>query len=403
MSQTVVETHGAGYIAPTHPNEKARELPPHIHTEASIQTAEGPPDPNSGWSREIVELTNAKVVAPNTAHFRQQCGVFDATGRLCQHATTWRFGNRMTVHPKDIPETGTPIPGRWLWGGVLFNHFGHFLVESTSRLWAFDHFDKPISGIVFVNKRPRAPQVVEGYRRDFIDLLVPHIPIHVVKPAATFENLVVAGQGLGLGEISAGTPELKASFRARLSKAVATDAPDMLPKNLYVSRSKLPVETSGILGEPRLEAHLMGAGYTIFHPQEHSVKSQIAHYKSAQNIIIADGSAGHLVALVCRPDQNIAYMVRRSDWSEGPINQIESFRAKPITTLTHLRQEWLPKAPDQHKYIRFGELDMPALSQSLTQAGFLNAPTPWPALSKGDVEDVLAEREFLEHFAPIQP
>jgi len=157
---------------------------------------------------------------------------------------------------------------------------------------------------------------------------MPDIPVHIVKPAARFENLVVPGQGLGLGTISTGTPELRHSFNSRLCAAVEPSG----PAKLYVSRSKLSPQSSGILGETTLETQLSNDGYTIFHPQDHSLRSQIAHYRGAEKIIIADGSAGHLVALVCRPDQKIAYIVRRSDWSEGPITQIESFRQKPILT-----------------------------------------------------------------------
>ena len=361
-----------------------------------ISSADTPPDPTSGWSRDIVELADATVVAPDTAHFRQRCGVFDNDGAFCKHGITWRFGNRMTVKPTQLPEPRPTIPGRWLWGGVLFNHFGHFLVESTSRLWALDHFSKPLSGIVYVNKRPRAPLNIDGYRREFINLLMPDIPVHIVKPAAQFEHLVVPGQGLGLGTISTGTPELRHSFNSRLCAAVEPSG----PAKLYVSRSKLSPQSSGILGETTLETQLSNDGYTIFHPQDHSLRSQIAHYRGAEKIIIADGSAGHLVALVCRPDQKIAYIVRRSDWSEGPITQIESFRQKPILTISALSREWRPKDPTKHKHIRFGELNLSAVSRALREDGFLDGSNTWPDLTRQDVEDVLDAEGILDDFSP---
>lgn len=335
-------------------------------------------------------------MAPENSRFRQHCGVFDGDGTYCPQGATWRYNNRMTLHPKAVPNPQGRIPGRWLWGGLLFHHFGHFLVESTARLWAFDHYQKPISGIVFVNKRPRMPTQFGGFHRDFIDLLVPDIPVHIVKPSARFEELVVPGQGFGLGDIAAATPEFRQSFSHKLSQSV----PPKGARRLYVSRSKLPLETAGMIGEDKLEALLERCGYTIFHPQNHSIRDQIATYRGAEDIIIADGSAAHLLGFVCRPEQRIAYIVRRSSWSEEPIRQIESFRGTPILVLDELHREWIPRDSETFRQVRIGELDLAAIGKSLMRAGFIDSDVSLPKMSRSEAERILAAQDLLHAFTP---
>ena len=359
-------------------------------------SAAQPPDPKQGWARDIVELHDAVVMAPENSRFRQHCGVFDRDGNYCPQGATWRYNNRMTLHPKSVPNPQGRIPGRWLWGGLLFHHFGHFLVESTARLWALEHYEKPLSGIVFVNKRPRMPPQLGGFQRDFIDLLMRDVPVYIVKPAARFEELVVPGQGFGLGDIAAATPEFRQTFSQKLSQSVAPQG----ARRLYVSRSKLPLETAGMIGESKLETLLERCGYTIFHPQDHSIKAQIAAYRAAEDIIIADGSAAHLLGFVCRPDQRIAYIVRRSSWSEEPISQIESFRGTAIHVLDELHREWIPRDPETYRQVRIGELDLEKIGQSLKRAGFIDTGVTLPQMSRPDAEAILADQGLFEAFVP---
>ena len=354
-----------------------------------------PPEPGEGWSRSIAEVANAIVVPPTTASFRQKTGVFDQDMEYLPLGATWRYSNRMTLRPDHVDPPKETHPGRWLWGGVLFNHFGHFLVESTSRLWALDQCARHLSGIVFVNKRPRAPRTIAGYRRDFIDLLAGDIPIHVVKGNQQFESLIVPGQGLGLGSISRGTPEAHAFYKTRLAASVSGEGPNLL----YVSRAKLPLETAGILGEQSLERLLEGQGYSIFYPEEHPIDVQIARYMAAEKIIVADGSAAHLLAMVSPATQKVAYLNRRTYWNEEPVSQIEGFKGRPITVIDALTREWLPNEPQKFKHVSFGELNYSEISKILSENGFLSNPAQWSNATRSSAEKQLEEAGLLSHFS----
>ena len=52
-------------------------------------------------------------------------------------------------------------------------------------------------------------------------------------------------------------------------------------------------------------------GYTVFHPQDHDLETQLAWYKGASAIVSTDNSALHLAAFVINPDCKIGILLRR--------------------------------------------------------------------------------------------
>ena len=96
------------------------------------------PMPEGGWSTKIVELQNARIYPPEISHLRQPAGVAHANGDYCPEGALWRGWHPITTEP-ETPTPTAELKGRWLWGGMLWVHFGHFLAESTNRLWALDH------------------------------------------------------------------------------------------------------------------------------------------------------------------------------------------------------------------------------------------------------------------------
>lgn len=115
------------------------------------------PDPERGWSRKIVTLTNPVVFPPLSARGHWvPAGIRASDGSYCPQGATWRYTKRMTVKPQrhvgDVPV----LAGRWLWCGLLMGHFGHFLTESTTRLWALDQVEGHLDGLV-LSPNDRAP------------------------------------------------------------------------------------------------------------------------------------------------------------------------------------------------------------------------------------------------------
>ena len=347
------------------------------------------PLPEGGWSEQIVTLRDATVVPPAESRFVQAAGVLDGNGRYCPHGALWRKYRPLTTEPPAPDHVAGTLSGRWLWGGVLWAHFGHFLVESSARLWALAELDRPVDGVLFIPKRPRVGEMVRGFQRDFIGQMAPGLPIKVAAEPMKVEELVVPGQGFGLGKITTGTPKFRDAIHSRFGKDIEPEGPE----KIYISRSKLGLGKGGLLGEDRLEDLLAEEGYEIFHPQEHDIATQLARYKAAQRVIAADGSALHLFAMVGRPDQPVAMILRRRSGANNLLAQnVAAFCGAEPVVIEALRTEWVRAKQKKSNRLSFGELDHAELGRALGAAGFVRAGRDWPALSEAERQEILADK-----------
>ncbi|WP_371228250.1 glycosyltransferase 61 family protein [Roseovarius sp. 2305UL8-3] len=343
--------------------------------------------PDQGWSGEIAVERNATIIPPTTNGFRQAAGVLNSDGEHCDQGATWRNGQALT-HAPPVPEaTPDQLPGRWMWAGLLFKHFGHFLVESSARLWALDQIDGTLDGIIYVPKRKGQGTHLRGYQQQYLEAFGIDIPIKVLSGPTRVDELIIPGQGFGLGPIAAGTPAMRAAFHKRLGQNIAPEGPD----KLFVSRAALGLGSGGIFGEDSFADYLRAEGYEVFYPEQHDISTQIARYKAAQKIIITDGSAAHFYAHLGLKNRQIAYLLRRSYWTESIITQIESFcQTKPLI-LDTIRREWAPK-PEHHKAYRgvsFAQHDFARLQQVLLAHGFVQDAAPWAEISNDTIVKTL--------------
>lgn len=346
------------------------------------------PQPEAGWSREITTLQGATVVPPTETGFVQPAGLLRADGSHHPGGALWRNGRALTEAPP-APEGEPPLrSGTWLWGGLLWMHFGHFLVESSARLWALDHLKEPIAGILYIPKRPRNGAEVVPFQKDFLRLLGQEVPLLCLAAPERVERLIVPGQGFGLGSLIEGTPEYRHFMRSRF----AAEIPPEGPERLYISRSDLPAGRGNLIGEAELEAHLAAQGYEIYHPERHGLAHQVARYKAARQVIAAEGSALHLLAMVAPPEARVACIVRRPSGATRNIERhLASFTGSPPLMVTRLTRSWKPRGKAKPR-LWMGELDMPGLQAELTAAGFLAAAAPWAPLDPGTVRARLGKR-----------
>lgn len=352
-----------------------------------------PPTPGSPRSTPLQRIENAQVVPATESGFVQHAGVFDSTEIYCPQAALWRKGRPLTLRPEVLPTLTQTLPGRWLWGGVLWDHFGHFIVESTSRLWPLPQVMDEIDGVLFIPKRPDRNDELLGFQRAFLDQLAPGMRVEIAHEPTQVSHLIVPEQGFGLGQITAGT----AAFRETMAQHFAPSVAPHGSKKLYISRSEVNLKRGGVLGEKMMETWLEAAGYEIFHPEKHDIATQIARYKAAEMILSCEGSALHLFGMTARPDQKVGIVLRRKSKATNLIvRHLKGFTGIAPTTLDAVLRNWAPsKAARQHKWV--GELDMPQLQSQLVNEGFIASDgARWASLSQEDIR-----AELGPHFKAI--
>lgn len=359
------------------------------------------PMPQGGWSESLTTLENAVVVPAQKKSLSFPAGVLDADGNYVFEASNWRAFRQITLPPEPPKAVEHQLEGTWLWGGLLYGHFGHFLTESTTRLWALDEIGEDFRGVLFVFKNPREAKEPASYHRDFLTLMGTDKPLQLASGPTRVDRLIVPGQGFGLGPMSVGTQRFRKAVRNRFGADIAPDGPD----KLYISRSEIGPRKGGLLMEKKLEEWLRADGYEIYHPQKHDLFHQIARYKAAKHVLAAEGSALHLFGMVGHRDQNVGIVVRRKSKSTDHIShQIEAFSNAPVTQFNTVLRSWMPKDGGA-RHLGLAELHFPKLQAELRAKGFLTKDGPdWPAYSTEDVvREIYAEPHWRERkYRPAQ-
>jgi hypothetical protein len=344
------------------------------------------PDRPTGWSpswNHDVTLVPWGAEEPRGA--KRAAGVFNANGGLLEDGHCYRYaGGRITVAPDPEPAV-EHLEGSWLFGGIFYGHFGHFLCETTSRLWATDLLGD-FDGIVFYPKQRLTHEARQfRHQRPFFEALdladktirAPQVPVRI-------DRLALPPPAFGIGELIAGRPEYRAFMRARLGDGVAADGAE----DIYVSRARLPSKRGAILLETRIEALMQAAGYTVFHPQDHDLQGQIARWKAARRIVSLDGSALHLAAMLVQPGTKVAILNRGPSHNiEDYIRQFRAFAGIEPTRIDAVAAFYHRADRRVVKRETHAVLDLPAIGAALADAGFVSTSHPWPALDAAELAE----------------
>ncbi len=267
-------------------------------------------------------------------------GLYDADGRLIAESERRVGRGRRAVNPPTIGrrQFAPRIAGEHVYVGMAIQSFGHFLLETLSRLWWVEKLDD-LAGVrlllhgwkahesqqsqrdpssLFVRWtapfRGRAAPVGAGnflkgaWVAQFLDILGIELDrVDFVPPAgARLTNVRVPAR---IVEVNGFVhPALPRIYRL-IGDTVAGDVPPG-GRRLYLSRSRL-MARGGVTGAPRraaneeaLENLLAGAGFEIVHPQEHSIVAQIRMMRAAAVVAGCDGSALHGVVFA-RPGTRV--------------------------------------------------------------------------------------------------
>lgn len=224
---------------------------------------------------------------------------------LCQECPT---SDDLQVLDADIPEIGHLV----LFGGILFNNFGHFLLESLSRLWAYEYvreldpyifFYEDMGKSNYLEKRNFINQVFTGFN-------IPLKRIFFLDRITKIKNILIPSQKYGY-EFCRQPDNIFLRFMHSFK------FPRLIPKGfeksnkIYVSRSKMPYGFGKLMGEELFEDYLRLNGYNIFHPEFYSLYEQLTVYSRTTKIIFCDGAALHGCILLPQLESAVAVIARR--------------------------------------------------------------------------------------------
>lgn len=371
--------------------KRLAEAAPMQHVPPRLRhVGEGGPQPPFGG---VIEEISRALVVPERAHDQSLAsGVLYAGGRYAALSQAWIRARKPTPVPVLSPdEPVVDLGGTHLFAGHFRGHFGHFMVESTARLWALDHLEGKIDSILYLPYRGATGanlRAMDGMDA-FFRLLGVDVPVVAHPTALRVERLILPELGFGWNERYAGSPAYRAFMQGRLRGAVGAEGGE----KLYISRARLNAQRGGILGEAVIEENLARAGYEVFHPEKHPLDVQIARYRAARKIVALDGSALHLAAYVTEPGTEVAMVLRRSRANAADyILQFRSFCGVTPQVIDVIKHDWISADASRVDFRSVGEIDFDALFKALKAQGFL------PKSFRPETPDAAAVDEMLARF-----
>ena len=181
--------------------------------------------------------------------------------------------------------------GEAVYGGLLFHHFGRFLLETTNRLWwpLAEGFQGPI---IFQNTAPR--QGAPDFAWRYFELLGLADRIIIADRALGFDRIIVPGRSY-IGQLcfhdAFHAPFVAAGAAAELLPLARSGALGGGMSGLYLSRTRFANRSSA--GELLVEKKFADAGFHIAHTQELPLEEQILLVRRHTRIAGIAGSAFH--------------------------------------------------------------------------------------------------------------
>ncbi len=213
-------------------------------------------------------------------------GVLDSNNNFVPLSATKRHctvkallsGYELTEEPQYCDETV-------IYGGILYEHYGHVLLESISRLWYYIKHNPHHYRVVF-NFVPRA----YGKFKDFFDLLdIPYNEQTFITKPTRYKQVIIPEQSYYYGSVC---------HREWLTPInyMASKIPAGKYKKIFLSRLKL--QRNPLFNEQAFFNIFKQNGYQIVYPETLSLQGQISLCKVANSLAAWEGTLA-LQAVFC--------------------------------------------------------------------------------------------------------
>lgn len=170
-----------------------------------------------------------------------------------------------------------------VFGGVLFDHYGHLITDSTARLWYLAGHPEDNRKVVFV-KTPSMCLVPED-PAVFLQLLgMPDDRIEIVERPTRFTQIVVPEQAMYAYE--GFRPEWASVF-----DLIRSNVPPSPHKKIYFSRARF--QKGDTLNEDVFENYYRDRGFHVVYPEECSLREEISLTAGADELVATIGTLSH--------------------------------------------------------------------------------------------------------------
>lgn len=299
----------AQVAAPAHPAAAAALPVPTAPIATATPPVAAPPAPRPGVAnlsmvmQPNVTLTPLRMDPQAPTLF--SLGAFLEDGTFAPDFTLRRNWGSSGQLPRPSPAEwdSAAEQGQAIYGGILFGHFGHFLLESLSRVWALAKVRRNLPIVWHL----QGQTALLPWQQEILALLkIPTERFVLVDRPLRFEAMLVPTPGYQIQNVA----------HPHHVQALTIRQPQV-PRHhkLWLSRAKLHAWQAQIGGELEVEALLHAQGWQIVHPESLSVAEQLKVLNSASVVAGFEGSAFHTLLLLEHAPQVVVFTR-----SQQPIN-----------------------------------------------------------------------------------
>lgn len=285
---------------------------------------------------------------------------------------------------RSLRESARYLPGKTLFIGYLFTHFGHYIIESLPYLRdvcdSYDNFLAYSIGPPLSSSDSFWAKTMNVFSINIDQIEFCWKPVFA-KSLTCFDQR--------MGFFNLGNPPLSLiDDYLRLGKSLVRDDCSTFRalNRVYISKSNYEPSGGTYLGESLIEARLLDEGYFILKPEDHSLETQLGIICAASELVFCEGSAIHSLFLTGVTNKRIAVIARRPYLASMFRSQLDGQIARYEYIYSH-RME-IATCNDR-PWTGISLLGLNSLQEKLLKAGFISRLKP------------ISKREFSDHFAKI--
>jgi hypothetical protein len=248
-------------------------------------------------------------------------GIYNSDGSLCVpalHLKDTGSTSQFEDIPVDNDKRVLPLLHPGIYGGLFFNHFGHFLVESIGRLWAVNGPDPEMASLpIYVFEL--WGKINLGDEQHFVSQILRLLGVDIgriitIDEPSIISMLVIPQQKYGWHLIASPPADfVRFLFNAQTRVTDMVKRSTLLPRRVYVSRALIDPSRGKVAGEQQFERFLEEHGYQTFYPEQYPLTKQVEIYANAEKLIFCEGSAVHACILLPCIQADIAVILRRKE------------------------------------------------------------------------------------------
>ena len=195
-----------------------------------------------------------------------------------------------------------------LWGGVLIDAYGHFILEGLSRLWPFidPQYSSKFANIkivfsVFVNQKK--------WFYEFFKLLGLNLSnIEILDKNVKFKKIYVPDESM---HSWFGYSEDYNDIYNKIIDSANKISPCTNFSKIYLSKSAYTSGPAEIINEKYFENFFFKHGYSVVALETLPIPAQISLLNNASSVVATEGSLSH-VGLFCKPKTEFIILSRSS-------------------------------------------------------------------------------------------